>query len=185
MGGRVHRPERLKDYDYGGSGLYFVTLITRGGACVFWDWRSVLAAISRQDGQFVEEPKLSECGEAAKHYIGEIERHYAGVRVEQYTIMPNHVHMLVRFGVTAASGRLIAAETDLPTVIQQMKQAMTKNLGVSVWARTYIDRVVRNEREAAALANYIRQNSHDWLKDRLCPQIDRNGRYEWLEIINE
>lgn len=186
MDGRVRRPERLGTHDYGASALYFVTVVTRGGACVLWDWRSVLAAISRQKGEGLwEEPILSECGEAAKHYIGEIERHYAGVKVEELAILPNHVHMLIRLGVTASSGRLIAAETTLPTIMQQMKQAMTKHLGVSVWARTYIDRIVRSEREAAALADYIRQNPRTWHEDSLCPVINRDGKYEWIEIVNE
>lgn len=140
----------------------------------------------RQNGEPLnEDPILSECGEAAKHYIGEIERHYAGVRVEQYCILPNHVHMLIRLGVTVASGRLIAAETNLPTIIGQMKQAMTKHLGVSVWERTYIDRIVRSEKEAAALADYIRQNPHDWQGDSMCPKINKDRKSKWLEIINE
>ncbi|MBR1393755.1 MAG: transposase [Ruminococcus sp.] len=167
----TQRPRRLRGFDYGSSALYFVTMVTRKGACILWDWRSVLAATSRQNGEEFEKPILSECGEAAKHFIDEIEHHYAGIRVEEYTILPNHVHMLIRFGVTAASGRLIAAQTTLPTVIQQLKQAMTKHLGVTVWARTYIDRIVRDDKEAKGLRDYIRINAKDWTRDSLCPKI--------------
>lgn len=180
------RPRRLRDFDYGGSALYFVTIIVKKGACVLWDWRSVLAAMSRQaDESFDEEPVLSECGLAAKHFIEEIEHHYAGVRLESYAILPNHVHMLIRFGITVPSGRTVAAQTDLPTVIQQMKQAMTKHLGVSVWARTYIDRVVRDAREAALLADYIRQNPRRWQADDLCLKPPRDKEYDWQKILEE
>lgn len=178
----VNRPRRLKGFDYGSSALYFVTLITCKGACVLWDWRSVLAAISRQN---TGEPILSECGLAAQHFIGQIEHHYAGIKVEELAILPNHVHMLIRFGVTAPSGRLIAAQTDLPTVIQQMKQAMTKHLGVPVWARTYVDRIVRSAKEAQALADYIRSNPRNWTHDDLCPEIKNDREYEWLTILKE
>lgn len=181
----TQRPKRLKGFDYGSSALYFVTMVTRKGACILWDWRSVLAASSRQNGEVFADPILSECGEAAKHYIDEIEHHYAGIRVEEYTILPNHIHMLIRFGVTAASGRLIAAQTTLPTVIQQLKQAMTKHLGISVWARTYIDRIVRSEEEAKRLRDYIRANVRSWTADSLCPKIEQNRSYEWLEILKE
>ena len=178
------RPRRLAGFDYGASALYYVTLITRKGACVLWDWRSVLAAISRRE-PYVEKPILSECGLAAEHFIGEIEHHYAGIKVEELAILPNHVHMLIRFGVYAPSGRLIAAQTNLPTVIQQMKQAMTKHLGASVWARTYIDRIVRNSEEAEALASYIRNNPRGWTRDSLCPKIAENREYEWSKILKE
>ncbi len=180
------RPRRLKGHDYGGSGLYFVTLVVRQGACILWDWRCFLAAISRrEDEPFDEEPILSECGLAVSHFIGEIDFHYTGVKVEKVTVMPNHVHMLIRFGIRAASGRLIAAQTDLPTVIGQMKQALTKYLGIRVFARTYIDRIVRSDKEAEALAAYIENNSRTWQRDSLCPKIPRTGSYEWLEILNE
>lgn len=180
------RPQRLKGFDYGSQTLYFVTLVTRKGACILWDWRSVLAAISRRETEpFDEEPILSECGLAAQHFIEQIDHHYAGVRVEELSILPNHVHMLIRFGIRIGSGRLIAAQTDLPTVIQQMKQAMTKHLGVSVWARTYIDRIVRSEKESKALADYIRNNPRSWTKDSLCPAIPGDREHEWLNILKE
>ena len=186
MDNAINRPRRLKHHDYGGTGLYFVTAITRNGACVLWDWRSVLADSIRQIGEAPdEEPLLSECGEAARHYIQEIEHHYAGVKVEKYCILPNHVHMLIRFGTAAPSGRLIAAQTTLPTVIQQMKQAMTKHLGISVWARTYIDRVVRDDREAELLGRYIDSNVRFWQRDSLCPKIPKDRRYDWQEILKE
>ena len=180
------RPRRLDGFDYGGSALYFVTMITRKGACILWDWRSVLAAISRQEEEPAEEePVLSECGLAAKHFIGQIEYHYAGVKIEELAILPNHIHMLIRFGVASPSGRLIAAQTNLPTVIQQMKQAMTKHLGATVWARTYIDRIVRDEAEAKALAEYIKYNPRAWTQDSLCPKIADNREYEWKTILKE
>lgn len=179
------RPGRLRGFDYGTSALYYVTMITRKGACILWDWRSVLAAISRQSNEPFEGPILSECGQTVKHFIEQIEFHYAGIKVEELTVMPNHVHMLIRFGVYSPSGRLIAAQTNLPTVIQQMKQAVTKHLGTAIWARTYIDRIVRSEKEADELAQYIRNNSRYWTKDSLCPKIPEDREYEWMTILKE
>ena len=179
------RPRRLRGFDYGGSALYFVTVVTKGGACILWDWRSFLAAISRRETEPAEPPVLSECGLAAEHFIREIEYHYAGVKVEALTVMPNHIHILIRFGVTAASGRLIAAQTNLPTVIGQMKQALTKHLGTAIFARTYIDRIVRSEQEGKALKDYIENNHRTWLVDKLCPKIPRSRNYEWHEILNK
>ena len=69
---------RLKGYDYGASGYYFVTLCTKGRACLFWQI-PVGADSIRPDP-----PLLTPLGQIVDTAIQEIPNHYPGVRVDKY-----------------------------------------------------------------------------------------------------
>jgi len=70
-----------------------------------------------------------------------------------YCFMPNHVHLLV-VGLTATS--------HLKPFMQQFKQitgfAFKQEQGVSLWHRSYHDRVLRQEESIHAVAAYIWAN---------------------------
>jgi len=76
------RSIRLKDYDYSQAGAYFVTICTRDRACV-------LGEIS--DGQVV----LTELGEVVADSWRWLGQHYAHVELDQWVIMPNHLHGII------------------------------------------------------------------------------------------
>lgn len=80
---RHHRSSiRLKGYDYSGEGLYFVTICTQ-------ERERVLGEI--KDGRMV----LSGFGEIAKRCWEEIPGHFENVGLDEYIIMPNHVHGVI------------------------------------------------------------------------------------------
>jgi putative transposase len=76
------RSIRLKGYDYSGEGLYFVTICTHERECVLGEIK---------DGRVV----LSGFGEIAKRCWEEIPGHFEGVGLDEYVIMPNHVHGVI------------------------------------------------------------------------------------------
>jgi len=73
---------RLKGWDYSGNGCYFVTICTRDRECLFGD----LA-----DG-FV---RLSQVGEIARNCWENIPKHFSAARLDEFVIMPNHIHGIV------------------------------------------------------------------------------------------
>ncbi|MDH5681100.1 MAG: transposase, partial [Spirochaetota bacterium] len=77
---KQHRKSiRLKDYDYSQAGFYFVTICTKNRECVFGEVVGGEVVLSHQ-GQIVEE-----CWKA-------IPEHYPSVRLDEFVIIPNHVH---------------------------------------------------------------------------------------------
>lgn len=90
----VHKPKkqyRLPNYDYSSSGYYFVTLSTKLMKHLF--------------GEIVNAKiKLSAIGRIAKQYWKNIPEHYPYAKLDQFTVMPNHLHGIVIIDHTCPSG---------------------------------------------------------------------------------
>ncbi|HBM16139.1 MAG TPA: hypothetical protein DD381_07360 [Lentisphaeria bacterium] len=76
------RSIRLKGYDYSQDGAYFVTICTCDRACLF-------GKISN------EKMTLNECGEVVDRYWNEIPQHFLEADLDEYIIMPNHIHGII------------------------------------------------------------------------------------------
>jgi REP element-mobilizing transposase RayT len=70
---------RLQGYDYASEGIYFVTLCTQNKWCLFGDVIS---------GEMI----LNEVGRAVNQCWLDIPVHYPHVVLDEYIVMPNHVH---------------------------------------------------------------------------------------------
>jgi len=83
--------------------------------------------------------------------------------------MPNHIHMIVAIN----SGRLVIAPTqatpNLSTIIKQFKTAVTKQIGFSLWQKSYHDHIIRNEDEYQRIWQYIDENPARWDEDEYFP----------------
>ena len=80
---------RLKDFDYSTPGAYFITLCTEGR-------RQILSRIVGVD--VLGDPKNAELlpyGIVADKYIKQMNEFYENITVDQYVIMPNHVHLIL------------------------------------------------------------------------------------------
>ncbi|MBC5794668.1 transposase [Sphaerospermopsis sp. LEGE 00249] len=76
------RSIRLKGYDYSQIGAYFVTICTHHRNCLF--------------GEIVDgEMKLNTNGEVARGCWLSIPRHFQSVELDEFLIMPNHVHGII------------------------------------------------------------------------------------------
>ena len=62
---------------------------------------------------------------------------------------------------------MLAPTTNISTVIQQFKGAVTKEVGFSVWQKSFHDRIIRNEKEFIKLYEYIENNPYIWEGDSL------------------
>ena len=76
------RSIRLKGYDYSRPGAYFITICTQNRLCLF--------------GQVVDgNMMLNDAGQMIQNTWDEIPRHYHGVDVDAFIVMPNHIHGVV------------------------------------------------------------------------------------------
>ena len=83
----IHRRRslRLKGYDYSMAGAYFVTICTQDRACLFGD---VVAGAMR----------LNEAGQMVSALWDGIAARFSNVEIDQFVVMPNHLHGILVLG---------------------------------------------------------------------------------------
>jgi len=98
------RSLRLKGYDYSLAGAYFVTICTQDRACLFGD---VVDGVMR----------LNEAGQMVAALWDGIAARLSGVEIDQFVVMPNHLHGILvldadAVGVTEERATTRVAPTD-------------------------------------------------------------------------
>jgi REP element-mobilizing transposase RayT len=163
---------RLKGYDYSQPGEYFITICTHDKKCVF--------------GKVIEEKIiLSPIGEIAKKCWEEIPEHYPKVELDEYIIMPNHIHGII----IMSEGRdlinqILTTENNFPLmknpketlgkIIRYYKARSTKLIHNSgyidfQWQSLFYDRIVRSDNELNNIRDYITNNPLKWYLDEENP----------------
>ena len=155
---------RLQGYDYSRAGCYFVTLCVKDGHEMLGKIVTPVGAISNRPNTLVE---LTKHGYTVEKAIREIPICYQGVTVDNYVIMPNHMHMIItlRNGYDSG-GRLIIAPTKVSAIVQQYKRSVTKQIGFSMWQKSYHDHIIRDEDEYRRIWQYIDENPAKWTEDK-------------------
>ena len=141
---------RLEEYDYSQAGCYFVTMCVKGG-------HEMLGSV----GANCVRPVLSEMGAVAEGEIRALSHIYDNVFVDKYVIMPNHIHAII---MIANDGRTQFAPT-VSRIIKQFKGSVTKQIGFSIWQKSFHDRIIRSEAEYQKIWQYIDQNPARWQDD--------------------
>lgn len=100
---------RLPNFDYSAPGAYFLTICTKEHKCVLG--HIVGASIARPPTV-----QLSEYGRIVEKTIQEIPKHYPAISVDHYTVMPNHIHLLLQIH-TDTDGRAMLAPTMGNTIL--------------------------------------------------------------------
>lgn len=140
------KSSRLPGFNYSSTKYYFVTICTHNKQCIF--------------GQ---PEKLSLFGEIARLDFESLNRHYDGVRVDVFTVMPNHVHAIIALENNGEG-------PSLSTVIGQYKAGVSRKSrmvdpGISVWQRSFHDHIIRNQSSYEDIWNYVRFNHLKWQDD--------------------
>lgn len=162
---------RLKDYDYSSNGAYFITVCTKDKKNLFGCIvAKVVGADNIRPNEIEYKTHLSEMGKTVKTAIESISIHYSYVSIEKYVIMPNHIHLLILIKGIDSDGRIISAPTDskkrLEIVIGQMKRWVSKQIGFSVWQKSFYDHIIRTENDYLDAWSYIDSNPRLWLEGK-------------------
>lgn len=103
--------------------------------------------------------ELTDIGKIVDGMIQDISKHYPNVVVDNYIIMPNHIHMLIR----------VAEKKDGTTVMRIMKALKglsTRKIGSPIWQTSFHDHVIANEEEYQTRFRYIEENPAKWQQDK-------------------
>lgn len=166
------KPNRLCEYDYSQNGAYFVTICTQ-------DRRKSLSSIVG-DGFPVPKPY----GMIAEEMIAQLPSKYPSVAVDKYVIMPDHIHLILRFEWNSGTGDPSPTSDDrnfgtgdpsptLGNVIGWYKYQTTKQInlqfnhnGKKVFQRSYYDHVIRNQQDYDEIWQYIDNNPRKWVIEK-------------------
>lgn len=153
------RTLRLKGYDYSSNGSYFITICTK-------DRNEYFGSINLQKGcECIDIRHLNEYGYIIESGWMNIANIYENIEIDQYIIMPNHIHGIIHISV---SNNMFTKS--LNHIIGQFKSSMTKQLkrnGLDLfeWQRNYYEHIIRNEQELNNIREYIINNPMNWNKD--------------------
>ena len=188
---------RLKNYDYGSDGAYFVTICINQRACLL--------------GNIVNEQMvLNDAGLMVQKYYFELAQRFSNVKCGEHVIMPNHFHCIIHIqndrndvGVDQCVGpgkdennnvgaipcgcpnRKGSAQGATPTQLSNIIGAfksLTTNAYINgvknknwppfekrLWQRNYYEHVIRNEQFYIDICQYIQDNPAKWSMDELNP----------------
>jgi putative transposase len=181
--GDQNNPEstRLKGWDYSEGGEYFITICTRGRMLFF--------------GKVVNtEIELSKLGRVAYKYWEEIPEDHEGVDMDEFVIMPNHIHGIVflppktyvnppfdtvetlhatslQSNVSRKMSKISPRKGSLSVVIRSYKSAVTRwahqnGYNHFQWQPRFYDYIIRDDSALVKIRSYIRNNPIQWEFDR-------------------
>lgn len=157
---------RLSGYDYSQFGYYYITICTQNRKCLFGniiDNKMVLNNIG--------------IGKMIKNNWEFLPKYFP-VGLDEYQIMPNHIHSIIN---------IVGAGLSRPTlgqIIAYFKYQTTKQINAryqtgaktaplqefnKIWQRNYYEHVVRNESELLKIREYVKLNPQIWERDRNNP----------------
>lgn len=163
------RSIRLKGFDCTQQGAYFVTVCTQGKLCLF--------------GAIVEAKViLNDTGRIVEKCWRDIPAHFPHVELDEFVVMPNHVHGILRIVEPIGAKDFSPLQTQKPSgtsktigsVIRGFKIGVTKwtrqhTPGLDVWQRNYYEHVIRNEIALERARQYIMGNPAQWDEDNENP----------------
>ena len=163
------KPIRIADYDYSAPGAYFITVCTANRVKIFWsDRRGELCSpadnINTGDQRSPLRVELSNLGNIVDAEIQKLNTIYDAVRVDKYCIMPDHIHFILSID-TDENERTCRGELRSPAcaptisrVMKQFKGSITKQVGRSIWQKSFYDHRIRNQQDYDEIWAYIENN---------------------------
>lgn len=152
---------RLSGYDYSEQGCYFITILTDKRKRLFWNTDYTLSYF----GFIVEECIL------------DIPNHHFAVKIDNFAIMPDHVHILLTIGCDALSNDEKIFEdayfnrikfSDVSDIIGLFKASVSRKIrkihpDFKVWHRSFYDHIINNLNDYNETWDYIENNPNVWI----------------------
>ena len=150
---KSRKENRVKWYDYSSAGAYFITVCTKERKNYFW---TEVGAVIGRPYDF----QLSSCGLIVEQAIKNISNAYSMITVDDYIIMPDHIHLLLIIHPDQ-NGRPMTAPT-IGWVVNQMKGYVTRQIGRPIWQKSFFDHIIRDNKDYEFHIKYIRENPLKW-----------------------
>ena len=173
---------RLKNYNYAANGYYFVTICTHEKYCFFGD---VVKG----------KMQLSAVGKIARQYWLEIPQHSKHTYLDEFIIMPNHVHGIIiidnpdsrvvpwydptwnnptvdgESDLSQTMSQLSPKSGTLSVIVRSYKSSVTRwcrqnDDDIFHWQSRFYENIIRDKRALNNIRRYIINNPVKWQQDR-------------------
>lgn len=166
----IRKSKRLAGWDYSSSGVYFVTI------CCF-NRLPFLGNI------FNDKVILSEIGIIATAYWSEIPFHFPHIKLDEFIVMPNHIHgiLILDYSIIGLNRNNTGQDfnknqfsqpvkNSVSVIINQYKSSVKRwcnknDFDFFRWEGKFYDEIVRNDSALENMKAYIRNNPQNWGKD--------------------
>jgi REP element-mobilizing transposase RayT len=167
------RSTKLKGWDYSHNGMYSVTICTKGRESYFGEIKD-------------KRMKLLKIGETAQKNWQEIPKHFPDVSLDEFIIMPNHIHGIIMINNVETQNfaslhhnqynyqnKFGPQSKNLSSIIRGFKTGVKKwatmNNIFFQWQPGFYDHIIRNEKSLNEIREYIRINPLKWEFDKNNP----------------
>ena len=185
------KSNRLRGFNYSQCGYYFVTICLKKRTYSF--------------GKIVKSKmRLNEIGIIAQNHWLAIPAHYPDVRMDEFIMMPDHLHGIIVIDRETDEPVTVGTEQcSVPTattnkadglhhnygllskIIKSFKNEVTnaikKSIGESefAWQRSYYDHVIRDDQSLIHIREYIIQNPHNWRMKDAGQTLETSLKHHW------
>lgn len=162
---------RLKNWDYGSRGFYFVTICTKSkqpyfGRIVKNNGFTQNVGTQNAGAQNAAVQMLTQIGDIANQYWNEIPKHFPFVELDAFVIMPDHIHGILFLNrpkyESWRTNSFKPQSENLASTIRGFKAAVKKYAVMNKlefeWQPRYYDRVIHAESELNIIQQYIANN---------------------------
>ncbi|MBR6675778.1 MAG: hypothetical protein IKL24_00410 [Clostridia bacterium] len=155
---------RLNKFDYSSTGAYYVTICTQDRRCL----------LSRIVGRGLAPAKTNGIeytifGEIAKQQLLSLELRYPFLSIDQYVIMPNHIHAIMILKGGAAGARPRPTIIDIVCAYKSLTTIECKKNGLSskLFQSSFYEHIIRGREDYDEIRKYIHENPMRWYYDEL------------------
>ena len=193
---------RIKNWDYGSPGYYYVTICTKYRRCYFgevvmcdgierthwagWcdgivgthDYASLPPTAHASQSPAAHPPhvmvRLTTIGKIAHQNWTAIPNHFPFVVLDEFIVMPDHIHGILCFKKPGYRGRnrnvFGPQSQNLASVMRNYKGATKAYATLHniefAWHHRYHDDVIRSRKELDNIRKYIKNNPAKWIEKR-------------------
>ena len=155
---------RLDNYDYSSTGAYFVTICTQNRRCVLS--RIVGRGLAPAETTAIEYTSL---GEIAEKQLFLLADRYPYLTIDQYVIMPNHIHAILILNGETAGASPRPTLTDIVCTYKSLTTRECKKNGFreKLFQTSFYEHIIRSREDYEEIVKYIYENPIRWCYDEL------------------
>ena len=152
---------RAKGLDYSKQGAYFITICTHNRQSLFGEivWDNSVGATLRG--------RPNNPDHMIEKWLFEIENKFPNTEIDEYVIMPDHIHVILLFTGDHIGSPLQDVVDWFKTMttneyIRGVKEGLYEPYKSVFWQRSYFDHIIRSQDDLYETRKYIINNPRAW-----------------------
>ena len=149
---------RLKGYDYSRVNAYLITICS-------YNKKHFFGHVIPGDMLTPSVCSLSRYGEIAKQELLNLENRFPYLTIDNFIVMPNHIHILLSLHETNEPRKDVSA---IVRAYKSLTMRQCRQVGFSaphLFQDSFNDEIIRNENHYLNSWNYVEHNAEKWVWD--------------------